>query len=118
MENGLNSNTVLCVFQDSEGFMWLGTNDGLARYDTYELKQYRNNPNDSNSIGNNSIHCISEDKQKNLWIGTEGGIYIYERETDRFIQTELMSLLPDLHVKSIIHDRKDRVWLATLGDGV
>lgn len=118
VENGLNSNTVLCVFQDSEGFMWLGTNDGLARYDTYELKQYRNNPNDSNSIGNNSIHCISEDKQKNLWIGTEGGIYIYERETDRFIQTELMSLLPDLHVKSIIHDRKDRVWLATLGDGV
>jgi signal transduction histidine kinase/DNA-binding response OmpR family regulator len=118
VENGLNSNTVLCVFQDSEDFMWFGTNDGLTRYDTYELKQYRNNPSDSYSIGNNSIHCISEDKQKNLWIGTEGGIYIYERETDRFIQTELLSLVPDFHVKSIIHDRQDRVWIATLGNGV
>lgn len=118
VENGLNSNTVLCVFQDSEGFMWFGTNDGLTRYDTYELKQYRNNPNDSNSIGNNSIHCISEDTQKNLWIGTESGIYIYERKTDKFLQTELMSRIPGVHVKSIIHDKKGRVWLATLGNGV
>ena len=52
ISTGLNSNTVYCTFQDSNGQMWFGTNDGLTTYDTYTFKTWRTDSNNPYSIGN------------------------------------------------------------------
>lgn len=62
ISTGLNSNTVYCTFQDSNGQMWFGTNDGLTTYDTYTFKTWRTDSNNPYSIGNNGIYCIYEDR--------------------------------------------------------
>ena len=72
-DNGLSSNTVKCIFQDSQGFMWFGTEDGLNKYNGYEFQTYFFEPGDSNSLVNNYIRSIQEDLNGNLWIGTTGG---------------------------------------------
>ena len=66
---GLSNPTINCICEDKYGFLWLGTNDGLSRYDGYEFKVYKNNPSDSTSLPGNSIRTISEDNEGNLWIG-------------------------------------------------
>ncbi|HYX06191.1 MAG TPA: two-component regulator propeller domain-containing protein, partial [Bacteroidales bacterium] len=83
-EEGLGHNQVECIFQDSDGFMWFGTRNGLTRYDGYELKTYRPSA-DANSISGNWVLCINEDTAKNLWIGTLlHGVNKLDMETGEF----------------------------------
>lgn len=64
VENGLSSNTVRSITQDSRGFMWFGTENGLNRFDGYHVKVFKNIVGDSNSIGNNYIYSLLEDSGK------------------------------------------------------
>ena len=73
LEQGLSQTTVLCVFQDSRGFLWFGTEDGLNRYDGLSFKTYKYDPADSGSLPNNMVWAVVEDSQGDLWVGTEGG---------------------------------------------
>ncbi len=66
---GLSNPTIKCICEDKYGFLWLGTNDGLSRYDGYEFKVYKNNPSDSTSLPGNTINTICEDNNGNLWVG-------------------------------------------------
>lgn len=118
IEKGLNSNTVHCVFQDSNGMMWFGTNDGLSCYDTYQLRTWRNEPGNPDSIGNNSIYCIIEDKEQNLWIGTERGLYVYDKRCDSFHSISPDNRIANSHIRSLTQDRNGYIWAATLGYGV
>ena len=72
-EQGLSDSFIRCVIQDSKGFLWIGTSDGLDRYDGYNLKVFKFSPNDINSLGANSIRALYEDKLGTLWVGTLGG---------------------------------------------
>jgi ligand-binding sensor domain-containing protein/signal transduction histidine kinase/DNA-binding response OmpR family regulator len=81
IEQGLSNNSVRCIYQDHNNFMWFGTYDGLSRYDGYEFKVFRSKINDSNSLPHNYIYAISEDEQNNLWVGTGQGIGIYNSLT-------------------------------------
>jgi ligand-binding sensor domain-containing protein len=73
MEQGLSQSNVNCILQDSKGFLWFGTKDGLNRYDGYSFRVYQNSPVDSNSISDNYITALAEDKSGNIWAGTLGG---------------------------------------------
>ncbi len=73
VENGLSQNAGLAIFQDSKGYLWVGSQDGLNRYDGYSFKVFKHDPDDPNSISHNSILAITEDKDGYLWIGTWGG---------------------------------------------
>ncbi|MFC6103069.1 ligand-binding sensor domain-containing protein [Olivibacter domesticus] len=84
VENGLSNNAVICSLQDSKGFMWFGTRDGLNRFDGYTFKVFRHDTNDSLSIGHNYIHSLFEDKQGKIWAGTDFGIFIYDPITESF----------------------------------
>src|SRR5579859_3675836 len=66
INDGLSQNNVLCVLQDSRGFMWFGTRDGLNKYDGYQIRIYRNDPKDPHSISNNFISSLVEDAQGNI----------------------------------------------------
>lgn len=115
-EDGLASNTVNCVFQDSRGYMWFGTGDGLTRYDSSEFTTYRSDSNDPESIGSNTIYSLYEDKEGTLWIGTDIGLYCYNAATDSFKSVPLAGDNP-LLINSISEDHTS-LWMATLGGGV
>lgn len=89
-ENGLSSNVVFCILQDRKGYLWIGTNDGLNRYDGYTFKVYRSNPGDSNSLAGNSVTALCEDQDGNLWIGA-GGLCRYNNEKNNFTKVPLIN---------------------------
>jgi ligand-binding sensor domain-containing protein len=72
-EAGLSQSNVTCILQDSRGFMWFGTRDGLNKYDSYQFTVYKNSVDDTSSISNNFITYIIEDKKGMIWIATWGG---------------------------------------------
>ena len=73
LEDGLSDSTIYCVFQDSRGFLWFGTDHGLDKYDGYNFKTYRHQPENPNSLGGNIVRAVVEDQSGTLWIGTFGG---------------------------------------------
>jgi ligand-binding sensor domain-containing protein/signal transduction histidine kinase len=77
INEGLSQSVVNCVFQDSKGYIWIGTQNGLNRFNGETFDVYSYNPADSNSISNNWIYTISEDIGGSLWIGTKGGLNKY-----------------------------------------
>jgi signal transduction histidine kinase/ligand-binding sensor domain-containing protein/DNA-binding response OmpR family regulator len=89
LKDGLSNSEVRCIYQDSKGYMWFGTYDGLNRYDGYDFKIYRNRPGDSRSIIHNYVNTIAEDKDHRLWIGTRQGISILDPVSQHFTQISM-----------------------------
>jgi len=118
IEDGLSQTSVLSLFQDSRGFLWIGTQDGLNKYDGYDFKIFKNQPLDSNSISNNYIHSICEDNNGDLWIGTRYGLNKYLYTEGRFKQYLANPLVPDaLPENDIYHvyiDKQGELWVKTL----
>jgi len=118
IDNGLSQSAVQCLYIDSKGFLWVGTQDGLNRYDGYSFKVFRNQPMDTLSICNNYIHSISEDSFGNLWIGTQDGLSRYNRTQDNFTNfhhspSRLNSISADA-IYYVFVDRSDKIWLKTM----
>lgn len=74
VEEGLSQATVETILQDKKGYIWIGTNDGLNRYNGYSFEVFREDKNDKNSIANNYILALEEDKDGNIWVGTIKGL--------------------------------------------
>ena len=118
IEDGLSHSKVNCIYQDSNGFLWFGTNKGLNKYDGYQFTVYVKDSDNLNSISANLIRCILEDSDGNLWIGTEsGGLNRYDRRYDTFshfdADTSSEIVLSGNDVNSIIRDRQGYFWLGT-----
>ncbi len=118
IEQGLSQSSVFTIFQDSKGFLWFGTLDGLDKYDGYKFSVYRSVPHDSNSLSDNTIFKIYEDRNGILWIGTlGGGLDKFDRSTDkftsfRFSPHDSMSLSNN-NVRSILEDTHGNLWIGT-----
>ena len=89
VRNGMTSNWTTSLGRDSDGFIWIGTNRGLNRFDGYNIKIFEYDANDSISLSNNYIACITEDQDSNLWVGTTFGINIKELNSQSFHQVSL-----------------------------
>ncbi|NJK94807.1 MAG: hypothetical protein HC905_07720 [Bacteroidales bacterium] len=113
---GLSNNSVNCTVQDSLGYIWIGTKDGLNRFDGRTFKVYRNRPGDKSSISNNYILKIFQDNKGVLWIGTRGGgLCRFNRESDSFIsyiynETDTESISHP-EITSIYQDSGGIIWL-------
>lgn len=86
IEDGLSNNAVMSIHQDENGFMWLGTYDGLNRYDGYEFTIFRNQIGDTSSIPSNTVFAIEGDSDHRLWVGGQKGASIYDPVKDQFKQ--------------------------------
>lgn len=112
VEDGMSTNTVFKVMQDSDGLMWFGTSDGLIRYDGHGFKSYRNDPGDNQTISN-VVYSLAEGKPGLLYIGTENGLLAFDKRQESFEY-----ILHDIHVRSIARDTAGVIWIATLGQGI
>jgi signal transduction histidine kinase/ligand-binding sensor domain-containing protein/CheY-like chemotaxis protein len=87
-DQGLANNRAYCFLRDSKGFIWIGTADGLSRYDGYSFKTYKNDPDDSTSIRNSSISYLAEDYNGKIWIGAGVYLEILDPETEIITHTD------------------------------
>lgn len=84
VEDGLSESSALCLIQDSYGYIWIGTKDGLNRYDGVDFKVFRSEANDSTSLGNDFVRAIFELNKSALLIGSEQGMFVYDRKKNKF----------------------------------
>lgn len=118
LNDGLSQSTVLSILQDSRGFIWFGTQDGLNRYDGYDFRVYRYDRDNPGSISHNVIFAMEEDINGNIWIGTfNRGLNRYDRATDRFTHylhdPEDPESLPNNLVFDVLEDNIGRIWVCT-----
>lgn len=121
-ENGLSNTTINCIFQDSRGFMWFGTRDGLNRYDGIKVTIYKNGAKNPYSISDNFIRCIYEDADQQLWIGTSYGLNRFDPVSNKFTsyrhsKTNAESISSDI-ITGITAGNNGTIWISTLGGGV
>ncbi|MEH0154056.1 two-component regulator propeller domain-containing protein [Limibacter armeniacum] len=117
-EDGLSQSDIYCILQDSKGFIWLGTDDGLNKYDGYTFTAYHRSLKSYNSISFNSIRALFEDSQQNLWVGTHAGLNRYCRTEDNFEQFGPNEGLLNHDIRAITEDRSQNLWIGTAGNGV
>ena len=116
-ESGLPNNLIQNIFQDSRGWMWIGTSQGLSRFDGYEFRNFLTNPLDSTSLMGNLIRVIREDRHGNLLVGTEnGGLNVFNRLTETFshpLNKQSNLNFGEISVNDIEEDQKGNLWLGT-----
>ena len=121
IRNGLSQNTVNAILQDRKGFMWLGTKDGLNRYDGLSFRKFKHDAANPRSIGNSFITSLYEDFNGNIWVGTDAGVYIYYPEKEAFEEFDCQSLEKtriERSVSMIAGDKQGRVCIAVEAQGM
>jgi signal transduction histidine kinase/ligand-binding sensor domain-containing protein len=120
IEHGLSQNTVTSIKQDRKGFIWFGTQDGLNRYDGYEFKVFRHDPQAPFSLSDNYVSAVFEDSKGVLWIGTRnGGLNKYDASLERFEHFTYEATKPgglsQNSVRVIFEDSLGALWVGTEG---
>jgi signal transduction histidine kinase/ligand-binding sensor domain-containing protein/DNA-binding response OmpR family regulator len=114
--DGLSQNSVSSILQDTRGFMWFGTKDGLNRYDGYNFLIFRHDPLDPTTISDSDVTALFEDRDGRLWVGTRsGGLNRYDRDRERFRRHGTGFGAP---VSAIAQDAAGDLWVGTDGAGL
>ncbi len=123
IEHGLSQNSITSILQDSRGFMWIGTLDGLNKYDGYNFSVYKRAPDDPHSLSSNAIGTIYEDRTGTLWVGTQqgGGLNRFDRDRERWTRyhhdPQDPGSLSNNDVFALYADRTGVLWIGT-ADGL
>jgi ligand-binding sensor domain-containing protein len=115
-KDGLSSNEVQTIFQDEQGFLWIGTSNGLNRFDGNVFDNFYNDPTDSTSIRGNDIQCIFQDSKKRMWIATNEGISLYNPLMQQFCNYSPDTLvLPYIGTTfpTLCDDENGKIWVGT-----
>jgi len=120
VEQGLPQESVLATAQDAQGFIWMGTQNGLARYDGYRFVIYRHDPGNPRSLNNNLVQALLVDATGTLWIATHGGLHSYDAQRNDFERHLPQSGLrgqSGLELRNLLADGEDGLWLGS-SDGL
>ncbi|MDB5130543.1 MAG: rcsC 4 [Mucilaginibacter sp.] len=119
---GLAQINVNCIIQDSRGFMWIGSRNGLNKYDGYKFTIYNHSFQDNNTISNNQIADLLEDHDGNIWVATLEGLNKYERKTGQFIRylhnEHNTNTISNNAVNRLALDSFGNLWVATQKGGL
>jgi ligand-binding sensor domain-containing protein/signal transduction histidine kinase len=111
VEEGLTQESITRVIQDRKGFIWIGTQAGLNRFDGYRVTVFKNDPANPHSLLDNYVQALYEDASGQLWVGSKGGLDRYDPSTGGFVHQAIKA--GNLAVTNIIGDGKDGLWLTT-----
>ncbi|MDT0595615.1 ligand-binding sensor domain-containing protein [Glaciecola petra] len=114
--NGLSQQSVIDIFQDSRGFLWFGTQEGLNKYDGIGFTAYITQFNDPTSISSPWIKSIAEDANGNIWTGTRNGVSVLDHKTNKFtryLANGTRSSINDKEVRAVLRDSNNTMWVAT-----
>jgi signal transduction histidine kinase/ligand-binding sensor domain-containing protein/DNA-binding response OmpR family regulator len=116
-EDGLPNNLIQCIYQDSKGWIWIGTSQGLSRFDGYTFVNFIPDPADSSSLRGNLIRVIKEDRNGNLLVGIEnGGLNVFNRELERFshpLENFTGLKFKEISVNDLAKDTKGNLYTGT-----
>ena len=120
IEEGLSNENVTQIFQDSKGYIWFGTFDGLNKYDGYSFTKYRLDPFDSNSISQNFIYTIWEDKYGAIWVSSFEGLCKFDRSTEMFTRYKPSpsAKFSDPNISAINEDSDGMIWVGSHSGGL
>lgn len=116
INEGLSQNTVYCLLEDKDGVIWIGTEDGLNKFDGYDFTYYKHDFRDPASISHNQINALYEDREGRLWVGTSDGLNIFDKRTEKFIRLSTIqnpSTASNDFITSIYEDRKGNIWVTS-----
>lgn len=112
--HGLSSSNIQGITQDHEQFIWIGTDNGLNRFDGYNFHTYKNIAGDSTSLSGNFIMDLFPDSKGNLWIGTRTGLNLYDQNQDNFKRIQLKTNYPDVfYIRKILEDQQKNLFVIT-----
>jgi ligand-binding sensor domain-containing protein len=114
VENGLSQNTVPAILRDRSGFLWVGTEEGLNRYDGYTFTVFKRQEGRSDTLPDNIVTALCEDSQGRLWVGTRVGVSLYDPRSETFRQV----LQTPIDVRGVVEGEGGSLWVGTLGDGL
>jgi signal transduction histidine kinase/ligand-binding sensor domain-containing protein/DNA-binding response OmpR family regulator len=109
---GLVSNNARQVFQDSEGYIWIATREGLCRFDGYRIKTYKSSLHTPDLLSNNQLNVIAEDQDKQMWIGTDNGLNVLDKTTETIRQIA-PGRLKSNSIEALCVTRHNQVWIGT-----
>ena len=112
IEDGLSSNFITAIFQDSRGYIWIGTDDGLNQYNGNYIVEY----NYGDGLASTYINAICEDSYGNIWVGTKGGLSIINSKTEEIKNIKYdnsKSSISHYNVTTIYKDSKNIMWVGT-----
>src|SRR5262249_40792607 len=116
LEEGLSQVSVQDILQDSRGYIWLATEEGLNRYDGLSFKVYKRDPGDAASLPSSFVWDVEEDASGNLWVATAAGLAGWERTTDRFSRQEALA---GQHIRMLrFAPRQSALWIGTRDSGL
>ncbi len=119
VNEGLSSNRIRCIYKDSKNYLWIGTDVGLDKYDSYQVKKYRKDDKNPGSISSDILTCIYEDHNKNLWFGTYDGLNLYNPSGDNFAHFKNISnnkrSLDSNCITGLVEDKNGNLWVVTDG---
>ncbi len=122
VSEGLSQNTVTSFTQDEYGFLWVGTQYGLNRFDGVSYKTFEYDYKDSSSLRNNGIDCLLADQKGNLWIGTYGGglnkYDIHQNKFQRFLGKNTHDVYQDDYITDLYQDKNEIIWVGTEKGGL
>lgn len=117
LEQNLSQSSVHCIVQDSKGFMWFGTEDGLNRYDGYGFVVFRPEPGNPRSLSSTSITCMLIDRDDFFWIGTHCGLNRFNWDTEKFERflhnPDIPNSLSHNSIKCLFEDSSGNLWIGT-----
>lgn len=117
ISDGLPSKNTTATFKDKRGFIWVGTENGLCRFDGYTFKIFYHKPGDRSSISNNFISTIVEDRKGRLWVGTMDGLNVMDPLTEKFESfyhnESVASSISNNKIWSLLCDKQGVIWVGT-----
>ena len=120
-DDGLSNSHINQIYQDSKGYIWIATENGLNKFNGYDFEVYLSVPNDSTSIQSNYVTCVYEDSRGLFWVATSNGLLQYDRARDVFtpwIMGAMDELYKERRVNGIMEDRFHNLWISYPGNGV